>query len=78
MNTGLVLISVALAAALLAGCDRTKQADSQENAPVPVANIQPPPQVPATATPTEDAKAPIQGQVDPKEPAQRKAFETTK
>jgi hypothetical protein len=76
MNTGLVLICVVLTAAALAGCDRTKEADSRQKDPVSVANIQPPPQVPATATPTDDAKAPIQGQVDTKEPAQRKDFET--
>ena len=76
MNAGLLLISVALGAAALAGCDRTKVSDSQQKAAVSVVNIQPPPQVPYTAAPSEEAKAPIQGQVDPKEPAQRRAFET--
>ena len=39
---------------------------------------QPLPQVPSTVGASNDAKAPIQGQVDPKEPAQRRDFEAKK
>jgi hypothetical protein len=81
MNAGLMLVSFALGAALLAGCDRTKpvdkQVNKQEENPVPAVVSQPTPQVPASAPASaKDGKAPIQGQVDPKEPAQRRAFET--
>lgn len=76
MKTLLVLVSVVLAGALSA-CDRAKEPEVRQEGPVSaVTNIQPPPQVPATSTPVEDAKTPIQGQVDPKEPPQRKDFET--
>ncbi len=86
MNAGSVLISVALAAGLLAGCDRAKQAetkqvdttqaDTQQSSAVPIVISQPTPKVPASAPASaKDGKAPIQGQVDPKEPAQRRAFE---
>jgi hypothetical protein len=77
MNAGLMLVSVALGAALLAGCDRGKQADSQQKNAVPIVMSQPTPQVPSSAPASaKDGKAPIQGEVDPKEPAQRRAFET--
>jgi hypothetical protein len=94
MNAGLMLVSLSLGAALLAGCDQTKQAEKRQENPVPVVMGQPTPQVQETAAvpatvsqPTpkvpasapasaKDGKAPIQGQVDPKEPAQRSAFET--
>lgn len=83
MNAGLMLVSVALGAGLLAGCDRAKQADSpkqvniQQETAVPIVISQPNPKVPASAPASaKDGKAPIQGQVDPKEPAQRRAFET--
>jgi hypothetical protein len=49
----------------------------QEKSAVPATVSQPTPQVPASAPASaKDGKAPIQGQVDPKEPAQRRAFET--
>jgi hypothetical protein len=82
MNAGLMLVSVALGAALLAGCDRAKQADSQQKdsqqkTAVTAVVSQPTPQVPSSAPASaKDGKAPIQGEVDPKEPAQRRAFET--
>jgi len=76
MNAKLLLVSVVLGAALLAGCDRMKEPAAQPKVGVPAAMSQPPPQVPSTAAAGKDAKAPIQGQVDPKEPAQRRDFET--
>jgi hypothetical protein len=35
-------------------------------------------QVPATAAERKAGEAPIQGQIDPKEPAQRRGFEDSK
>jgi len=79
MNPRLLLASVALGAGLLAGCDRMKEPADRPKAEVPPAVSQLPPQVPSTTVATsKDGKAPIQGQVDPKEPAQRRDFEIKK
>jgi hypothetical protein len=70
-----VLAGIAFFAALLAGCDRTK---AVEKSPfeVPSATNQLPSQISPTAAASKDSQAPIQGQVDPKEAAQRRDFET--
>jgi len=79
MIARLLLASIALVAGLLAGCDRTKEPAAKPNAAVPSTVSQLPPQIPSTTAATsKDGKAPIQGQVDPKEPAQRQDFEIKK
>ena len=80
MNARLALISVALVAGLLAGCDKTKQASDPSKPAVPkTGNADPLPQISPTAAANVSEKSktpPIQGQVDSREPAQRSAFET--
>jgi hypothetical protein len=76
MNARLVLMCIALCAVLLAGCDRMMEPAEKPTAGVPTAVSQLPPQVASTPAASKDGQAPIQGQVDPKEPAQRQAFET--
>lgn len=85
MNARFVLVSAALCAGLLAGCDKTKEPASKPTAGVqnpagsPTVSIpkEVPPQSPPSAAERKDG-APIQGQVDPKQPEQRRDFETKK
>jgi hypothetical protein len=92
MNARLVLVSVALGAGMFAGCDKVSEAPrsppgattsspgattSPPGAPTPTIMNQAPPQSPSTATERKDATS-VQGQVDTKEPAQRKDFEKPK
>lgn len=74
-----LLASVALCAGVLAGCPASTEAPAKPQAQAPAAPTAIPPQIPSKAvTPVTVDKSPIQGQVDPKEPAQRRAFETGK
>ena len=76
------LFAAALAAtALLAACDRAPQPrtttppSASSGASGPSAPVQPMPQTGAPSAAEKKAGAnPVQGQVDPKEPAQRKDF----
>ena len=85
MNTRWVLVSVALGAGMLAGCNKASEAPtstsgaptSPPGAPTPTVTMQSPPQSPSTATERKDSTS-VQGQVDTKEPAQRKDFEKPK
>lgn len=93
MNAGLMLVSAALGAGVLVGCDRMNEPNKPKagnasemrsqappfphGVPTPSVMNQAPPQSPPTTTERKDG-APIEGQVDPKEPAQRKAFEDNK
>lgn len=72
----LVVTFAALCAALLAGCDSAKQPAEKTTATAPAGTPLPTPQISSTATKSKDNLAPIQGQVDTKEPAQRRDFET--
>ncbi len=92
MNAGLVLVSAALCAGMLAGCDKASEAPkspsgvptspsgvptSPPGAPTPTVLNQAPPQAPSTAAERKNSTS-VQGQVDTKEPAQRKDFEKPK
>jgi hypothetical protein len=93
MNTGLMLVSAVLGLGMLGGCDRMNEPNKPKvgvasemrspappfpsSVPTPSVMNQAPPQSPPTAAERKDG-APIQGQVDPKEPAQRKDFEDKK
>ena len=82
MKLKLVTIAIALALGALAGCDRTPDqrapAGAGGSAPAtPQANT---PSTPANAgTPSaaekKEGSNPVQGQVDPKQPEQRKDFQ---
>ena len=69
----LLLTSAALCAGVLAGCDKPAEKSAVT---APAAAALPTPQISSTATTSKDNLAPIQGQVDTKEPAQRRDFET--
>ena len=72
MNAKRTVASAALLAGLLAGCDRS---------PPPAPPAAPPAtmsQTPQTAGGQKAGSPPVQGQVDPKEPAQRRDFEKPK
>jgi hypothetical protein len=74
MNAKPILIAAALGASLLAGCNQgPEKSGALPAAPLPAA-VQGS-QTPATAAERKDGGAPVQGQVDTKEPVQRKAFE---
>lgn len=85
MNARLVLVSAALCAGMLAGCDKASEAPisspgvptSPPGAPTPTVLNQAPPQAPSTAAERKNSTS-VQGQVDTKEPAQRKDFEKPK
>lgn len=78
MNAKGVLVFVALCAGMLAGCNKASEAPiSAAGAPTPTVTMQTPPQSPSTATERKDSTS-VQGQVDTKEPAQRKDFEKPK
>jgi len=75
-----VLISSALCAGLLAGCDKNEIQPIEKaaaTAPATAATGSAPqqPEVSATAKKSKDNLPPAQGQVDTREPAQRKDFE---
>lgn len=70
-----MLACIALCAASLAGCDRTNAVEKSA-LEVPAATNQLPPQISSAAAESKKEQAPVQGQVDPKEPAQRRDFET--
>lgn len=80
----LLLTSAALCAGLLAGCDSAKESAEKTTAaapagaalPTPAGAGIPTPKLSSTATKSKDNLPPIQGQVDTKEPAQRRDFET--
>ena len=78
MDENLMLVCVAVCAALLAGCDRMKEPVAAPKTEFSSAVSPLPPQISSTSAASKDGQAPIQGQVDPKEPAQRRAFETNK
>ena len=75
-------IAAAFGSAMLAACDRSER---QPNPPKPVASAnananpaaEPRPGVP-TAQERKESSNPVQGQVDPKEQAQRRDFEQKK
>ena len=74
-----LFLTVALCAGALAGCPASTEAPAKPQAAAPAVPTAIPPQIPSKATtPATVDKSPIQGQVDPKEPAQRRAFETGK
>ena len=92
MNARWVLVSVALGVGMLAACNKVPEAPkstsgaptstsgaptSPPGAPTPTVMMQAPPQSPSTAAERKDSTS-VQGQVDTKEPAQRKAFEKPK
>ena len=72
-------IAVAFGSAMLAACDRSER---KPDAPKPVASANPPVPQTGLGTPTEqerkDGANPVQGQVDPKEQAQKRDFEQKK
>ena len=73
-------IAMAFGSAMLAACDRNER---QSSAPKAVADANPPVTVPEargvpTAQERKDGANPVQGQVDPKEQAQRTDFEQKK
>lgn len=83
MKTTLITLAAVLALGAAAGCDRTPDQRATPNSPAgsgpsaPQANT---PSTPAnTGTPSEAEKKegsnPVQGQVDPKQPAQQKDFQ---
>ena len=81
MNAAMALVCVALAAGLVAGCDKTNQeSDSAKPVVVPKtgsAELQPPISPTASAQASEMAKSPpVQGQVDAKDPAQKRDFQS--
>jgi hypothetical protein len=77
MNKASALVYFAAFSGLLAGCDRTKEPENQTRADsAPAASSQP--QASPTAEPGKNTNPPVQGQVDTKEPAQRRDFETPK
>jgi hypothetical protein len=78
MNAKVVLLCAALAAGMLAGCDRMKTPADNSQVAVPQVSSLPPLASPSKESAPKAAQAPIQGQVDPKEPAQRRDFETSK
>lgn len=57
---------------------RAESPPSPAGAPAPSNISQAPLQPPQTAAERKEGTTPIQGQVDPREPAQRKAFEDKK
>ena len=85
MNARWVLVTAALGAGMLAGCNRMDEpAKSKADSPMrSEAPSSPPgpgastPQSSPTAAERKDS-APVQGQVDTREPAQRKDFESEK
>ena len=77
MNAKPILIAAALGASLLAGCNQGPEKSGAIPAAPPPATVQGS-QVPPTATERKEGGAPVQGQVDTKEPAQRQAFEKPK
>ena len=78
MNAKVVVLSTALWAGLLAGCDRAKEPSDKPIAEISPAVVQSPAQMSPTAPANENTSPPVQGQVDTKEPAQRRDFETSK
>lgn len=78
MNTKVVVLSTALCAGLLAGCDRGKEPADKPIAGISPAVVQSPAQMSPKAAANENTAPPVQGQVDTKEPAQRRDFETSK
>jgi hypothetical protein len=77
MNTKLVVMSVAVLIGLITACDKAKDPADKPAAPIP-STMKQPPQPSSKAAAGKDGVAPIQGQVDAKEPAQRRDFETKK
>jgi hypothetical protein len=77
MNTKLVVMSVAVFVGLITGCDKAKDPADKPAAQIPPTMNQPP-QPSSKAAAGKDGVAPIQGQVDTKQPAQRRDFETKK
>lgn len=75
-----MLAAAALCAGLLAGCDNDKQPieKAASTPPATAASGSAPqqPQVSSSATKSKDNLPPAQGQVDTREPAQRRDFET--
>lgn len=72
-----ILIAAVLGASLLAGCNQgPDKSGAIPTAPLPAA-VQGS-QTPPTAAESKEGGAPVQGQVDTKEPAQRQAFEKPK
>jgi hypothetical protein len=69
------LTSAALCTGLLAGCDSATQPVEKTTAAAQAAETPPTPKLTSTATKSKDNLPPIQGQVDTREPAQRRAFE---
>jgi hypothetical protein len=82
MNAKPIIITTVLSAALLAGCDQG--ADKSGAAPITpppptvTQNGEQPQATPPTAAERKDGGAPVQGQVDTKEPAQRDTFQPPK
>lgn len=75
-----VLASAVLCAGLLAGCDSAQQpveksAATAPSGAVPPGTVPPKAKLSSTATKSKDNLPPIQGQVDTREPAQRRDFE---
>lgn len=85
MNAIPILVTAVLSAALLAGCNPApEQSDAVPagQVPAPAAPIALPTpqgaQTPPTAAERKEGAEPVQGQVDTKEPAQRRGFEAPK
>jgi hypothetical protein len=77
-SSAAVVLAVALGAGMLAGCEQAPAApaSSTNSSSTNSFPAQATPQAPAS-TGSKAGGAPVQGQVDTKEPAQRKAFETS-
>jgi hypothetical protein len=77
MNAKLLVVSVVALFGALAGCDKAKDpgvTPAAQGTP----KLNPQPVLSPKAVSSKDNLPPIQGQVDTKEPAQRRDFETKK
>jgi hypothetical protein len=77
MKAKLAVMSLAVLAGLVAGCDKPVDPAGKTTAQNSPAESQSP-QLSSNATVSKDNLPPIQGQVDTKEPVQRRDFETKK
>lgn len=75
MNAKLAMMLVALFVGLITGCDKAKAPADKPAAQIPSTMDQPPQ---SKAAATKGGAPPIQGQVDAREPVQRRDFETKK
>jgi predicted component of type VI protein secretion system len=75
MNANVLVLSAALCTGLLAGCDRAKEPADKPITEVSPGVVQSPAQMSPNAAANANTSPPVQGQVDTKEPAQRRDFE---